>query len=73
MAMLTTIDNPYDPNIQYDEWLAYDELMGYYTNAYLARVCITSDDLSDADQEQAADDAMDEIIRENPLGIYKKI
>lgn len=73
MSMLTTTDNPYDPNVQYDEWLAYDELMGYYTNEYLARVCITSHDLSDADQAQDIEDAIDEIIRVNPLGIYKKV
>jgi len=70
--MLTTIDNPWDPFTQYDEWLQWDEGAGYHTNAYLARVVRTSDALSDADQEFAIDQAIEEIIQENVLGVYKK-
>ena len=40
--MITTIDNPFNPFTQYDEWLAFDEQMGYYTNNYLARIANTS-------------------------------
>ncbi len=28
---LTTVDNPYDPFTQWDEWYAYDEGKGYAT------------------------------------------
>ena len=71
-TMLTTIDNPFDPFTQFDEWLAFDEDNGYYTCAYLARVTITSDELSEADEELAIEDAIDEIIKYNFLGLYKK-
>ena len=71
--MLTTTDNPYNPFIQFDEWYAFDEGKGYHTCAYLARVTKTSNEISDADDEAAIDAAMDEIIKYNVLGIYKKV
>lgn len=72
-TMLTTTDNPFDPFTQYAEWYTWDTSAGYHTCAYLARIVRTSDDLSEADQNVAIDDAMDEIVRENPLGVYKKV
>lgn len=71
--MLTTVDNPYNPFTHWDEWLAWDFAAGYNTPGMLARITITSDELSDADQEQAIEDAINEIVRINALGIYKKI
>lgn len=72
-SMLTTIDNPYDPFIQFDEWYAYDEDRGYHSCAFLARIVKTSDELSDADQEDAINSAIDEIVAENVLGLYRKV
>jgi len=71
--MLTTVDNPFDPFTEWDEWYAFDERHGYRTTAFLARVVITSDDLSDADQSAAIEAAIDEIVKENVLGLYRKI
>lgn len=73
LHMLTTIDNPYDPFTQFDEWSQFDESSGYYTSQFLARVTITSDNLSDADQDLAIELAIDEIVRENVNGMYKKV
>ena len=72
-VMLTTVDNPYDPFIQFDEWHAYDTGKGYYSCEFLARIVITSDDLSIPDQDQALEDAIDEIVSENVLGLYRKV
>lgn len=71
--MLTTIDNPFNPSTEYEEWLTFDESHGYNTNSYLARVVVMSNDISEGDQVQAIDDAIDEIVRLNVLGIYKKV
>lgn len=71
--MLTTTDNPYSPFTQWDQWQAWDLAAGYYTSAYLARIVRSSDELSELDQAQAIDDAIDEIVSLNILGIYKKI
>lgn len=72
-VMLTTIDNPYDPFSQFDNWYAYDQAADYHTTALLGRIVIMSDELSESDENQAVEDAIDEIVRENPLGLYRKV
>jgi hypothetical protein len=71
--MLTTVDNPFNPFTQFDEWNAYDQAAGYYTLSFLARIVRTSDSLSDADQSLAMELAIDEIVEENVLGLYRKV
>lgn len=71
--MLTTTDNPFNPFTQWDEWQAWDLAAGYCTSSYLARIVRSSDELSEADQSQAIDDAINEIVELNILGLYKKI
>lgn len=71
--MLTTVDNPFNPFTQNDEWTAWDEAHGYYTNSYLARIVRFSFDLSEADQLAEEERAIDEIVDENTLGIYRKV
>ena len=71
--MLTTVDNPYDPWTQWDEWFAWDMNAGYHTPGLLARITRTSDELSDADQHLAIQDAIDEIVKENVLGVHRKV
>ena len=71
--MLTTVDNPFDPFTQFDEWLAYDIAMGYNTSGFLARIAKVSNDLSLPDQAQAIQDAINEIVEKNVLGVWKKV
>lgn len=71
--MLTTVDNPYNPFTHFDEWYAWDNRAGYNTMAFLARVIKTSDELSEADQSLAIEQAIDEIVNENVLGLYRKV
>lgn len=71
--MLSTIDNPFNPFTDYEEWLAFDTRSGYYSLNFLARVVRSSFDLSDADQSLAIEEAIDEIVRENVLGLYIKV
>ena len=72
-TMLTTIDNPFDPFVQFDEWNAFDMDKGYYTCSYLARITKTSDELSQQDEDLAIESAINEIIDLNILGLYKKV
>lgn len=72
-SMLTTTDNPYDPFDDWDNWYAYDYRKGYHTPGLLARICVTSDELSEPDQELAIEQAIDEIIAENVSGVHKKV
>ncbi len=70
---LTTVDNPFDPFKQFDEWYSYDEALGYSTLGLLARVMISSDELSEADQDRAYELAIDEIVKENVSGMHRKV
>ena len=70
---LTTADNPFDPLDQYDEWLAYDLAQGYNTNAYVARLAHTSQELSDPVNDAIVEAAIDEIVEFNLLGNYIKV
>jgi hypothetical protein len=72
-SMLTTVDNPYDPFTQFDEWYAFDEAAGYHSAGLLARIINSSDELSEADQSVAIEQAIDEVVRENVLGIFRKV
>lgn len=72
-TMITTIDNPHDPFTDYKKWYEFDEAAGYHTCSYLARIAKTSDNLSEVDNDLANEQAIDEIIKENILGIYKKV
>lgn len=72
-SMLTTEDNPYDPFTQWLEWYAFDYRMGYHTPSLLARLTVTSHELSDEDQRLAIERAMDEIVELNLSGVHKKV
>lgn len=71
--MLTTTDNPYNPATEFDQWLAFDTRAGYNTLGLLSRFLVTSDELSEADQSAAIEDAIDLVVELNPLGVHKKI
>jgi len=71
--MLTTIDNPFSPFDEFGAWYAYDVSSGYHTCSFLARILNDSDQLSKADHDLAVSMAIDEIVYENVLGIYRKV
>lgn len=70
---LTTIDNPYNPFDDFALWLLFDKEKGYNTCEYLARTVNLSSDLSEREMEEEIERAMDEIIKVDPLNIYKKV
>ena len=73
VSMLTTIDNPYDPFTQFDEWFAFDSQKGYNSCDYLAKLVYSSSELSALDQNNAIESAIDKIVKLNVLGIYRKV
>ena len=64
---LTTEDNPYDPFDEFEEWFKFDVSQGYHTCAYLAR------DLTEADQLEATNEAIEEILKLNLTGNYQVV
>lgn len=73
LCRLTTTDNPYDPFDEFDKWYLWDVQHGYHTSAYLGRVARTSGDLSEVDDNSANEQAIDEIVELNLVGIYRKV
>lgn len=71
--MITTSDNPFNPFTQFGQWYRFDIQQGYHTCAYLARIAKTSDELSDPDQELAIESAINEILKFNLTGNYRKV
>lgn len=69
---ITTVDNPFDPFDQFDDWFRFDQDKGYNSCSYLARVAHTSDSLTDEENEAEIERAIDEIIFFNPE-IYRKV
>ena len=72
-VMLTTSDNPYNPFTQFREWYDYDLSVGHNTCSYLSRITISSDELSEEEELQAINEAIDEIIELNITGLYVKV
>lgn len=70
---LTTRDNPYDPFEQFDSWFAFDISHGYNSCGLLARIAKTSDQLSDRENEQEIEEAIDWILKNDLTLNYDKV
>lgn len=70
---LTTVDNPFDPSKDFLHWFCFDEEKGYHSCAFLSRIAQTSDQFSDDENAKEIERAIDEIIRYDFQGIYKKL
>ena len=71
--MLTTFDNPYDPFEQFSSWFLFDVEKGYNTCSYLARIAKLSDEMSQQEEDEEVERAIDEIIKYDFMNIYKKV
>lgn len=71
--MITTVDNPFDPFTQFDEWYQWDTAAGYHTCSLLARFVHTSNELSDEEQLRDVERAIDTVVELNVDGVYRKL
>ncbi len=71
-CMLTTMDNPYDPFEQFDLWFQFDVDKGYNTCSYLARIANISEDMTQKEENEEIERAIDEIIFYDFTNRYKK-
>ena len=69
---LTTVDNPFDPFEQFNDWFEFDIEKGYYTCSRLARLTNLSDDMSEAESNKEIERAIDELIKYDVFDVYKK-
>ena len=70
---LTTVDNPYNPFTEFDSWFLYDTEKGYNSCGYLARIAKTSSELSDQENDEEVERAIDEIIKNDFTNLYRKV
>ena len=71
--MLTTIDNPYNPFVDFDRWFEFDELCGYRCCEKIARLAKVYDGMSEEERDNAIEKAIDTIIDIDFTGIYRKV
>mgnify|MGYP003498965169 CR=1 FL=1 len=72
-CLLTTIDNPYDPFEQFDDWFRYDTEFGYDCCSKVARIANVSEDMSDEEYLDETEKAIDAIIQHDFTNTYKKV
>lgn len=70
--MLTTVDNPFDPFEQFDQWFLFDNEKGYNTCGRLARIANFTDDMTQKEIDEETERAIDEIIKNDFMNLYTK-
>ena len=72
-CMLTTVDNPYNPFNDFAQWYMFDVEHGHNSCGHLATIANVSDEMSDTEYMDEMERAIDDIIANDILNIYKKI
>ena len=70
---ITTIDNPFDPFDDFTSWFMFDTEKGYYTSSKVARLTNLRDDMTEKEETEEVERAIDRLIEIDPLDIYKKL
>ena len=70
---LTTVDNPFNPFDDFNQWFMFDIEKGYDCCGLLARMANYSDDLTDSEEELETERAIDKIIKLDLTDKYKKV
>ena len=72
-CMLSTIDNPFNPFEDYSSWLMFDKEKGYDSAERLMRIAKITDDMTQKEENEEIERAIDEIIKYDILNVYIKI
>ena len=70
---ITTTDNPFNPFDDFNSWFMFDIEKGYYTSSKIARLTHLTDDMTEKEENEEIERAIDELIKVDPLDIYIKI
>ena len=71
--MLSTIDNPFNPFEDYSSWLMFDKEKGYDSAERLMRIAKVTDDMTQKEENEEIERAIDEIIKYDILNVYIKV
>lgn len=72
-SMLTTVDNPYDPFIDFDDWYRFDQEHNYFSCEKLAEILPDLNDSNEVESVRITEAAIDYIVKNDPLNIYTKV
>lgn len=72
-CMLSTIDNPFNPFEDYSSWLMFDKEKGYDSAERLMRIAKLSDNMTQKEENEEIERAIDEIIKYDFLNVYTKV
>lgn len=70
---VTTTDNPFNPFKDYVSWFMFDIEKGYYTSSKLARLTKLNDEMTEKEEAEEVERAVNELIKIDPLDIYVKV
>lgn len=71
--LLSTDDNPYSPFDEFDRWYEFDTYHNYNSLEYIDRIAQTNPNDSEEERSRKVNEAIDQIIKFNPLNIYRKV
>lgn len=72
-ATATTVDNPFNPFDDFDSWFRFDIEKGYYTSSKLGRLTKLTENMTEKEENEEVERAVDELIKIDPLDIYIKV
>ena len=72
-VMITTVDNPFDPFNDYENWLLFDAEKGYYSPSKLARLIKDEEGMTEQEEFEEIERAIDRLIEIDPLDMYIKV
>lgn len=72
-SMLTTVDNPYNPFDNFDDWYRYDQDHHHFCCERLAQVVDDSKDLTEIEEIVMTENAINYIVSNDLLGKYIKV
>ncbi len=70
---ITTIDNPFNPFEDFTSWLMFDIEKGYNSSERVARLVKTTDDMSEVEELEEIERAIDRLIEIDPLDLFTKV
>lgn len=70
---VTTIDNPFNPFEDFNSWFMFDTEHGYYTSSKLGRLTNLKDNMTQKEENEEVERAVDKLIEIDPLDIYVKV
>lgn len=73
LVRITTIDNPYNPFEDFNNWFLFDIEKGYYTCEKLGRLSNYQELMTEKEEKEENERVIDRLIEIDPLGIYKKV